>query len=310
MSYQGTDQPLHDQPLLETSRTGFERVLDGFLLDRKAQGVSRKTLQLYTKELGYFKKFLEQKGIVTIDAVTPHVIRQYLEELSGHRNSGGCHLAYRTVKSLTYWWEQELDGEYVSPMRKIKAPRLDKRLMEPVDLENVRKMIDACGGQHAYRDKAILHCLVDTGCRANEFISIDREDLDIDRGLIFVRFGKGGKERMVIIGKQSRRAIRGYLRHRKDDCPALWVTDEGQRLTYWGLRQIIRRAAERAGVEEPPLHSFRRAFVVAMLRKRVNIMTIRNLMGHADLRVLERYANQSTIELEDAYRDGSPGDLE
>ena len=71
----------------------------------------------------------------------------------------------------------------------------------------------------------------------------------------------------------------------------------------------MRRAAERAGVEEPSLHSFRRAFVVAMLRKRVNIMTIRNLMGHADLRVLERYANQSAIELEDAYRDGSPGDL-
>ena len=203
-----------------------------------------------------------------------------------------------------------MEGDYISPMRKVKAPRLEKKLLEPVDLGDVRKMIDACDGRFSYRDKAILHALLDTGCRANEFISMDRDDLDIERGLIFVRYGKGGKQRMVIVGKQSRKAIRNYLRHRKDTCPALWVTDDQNRLTYWGLRQIVRRAAERAGLEEPSLHSFRRAFVVAMLRKRVNIMTIRNLMGHADLRVLERYANQSAVELEDAYRDGSPGDLE
>jgi len=138
---------------------------------------------------------------------------------------------------------------------------------------------------------------------------LDIADLDIDRGTVQVRYGKGKKQRIAIFGKLSRKAIRTYLRHRKDDCPALWITDEKRRLTYWGLRQLVRRAAERAGVEEPPLHSFRRAFVVAMLRKRVNIMTIRNLMGHADLRVLERYANQNEVELEDAYRDGSPGDL-
>lgn len=299
-----------DQPLSVTNPTSFEQVLEGFLLDRKAQGVSKKTYGLYYKELNYFKDFIEKKGIFSIDEITPNAIRQYLDELSSHRNSGGCHMAYRTIKSLTYWWEQELDGDYISPMRKVKAPRLEKKLLEPVDLGDVRKMIDACDGRFSYRDKAILHALLDTGCRANEFISMDREDLDIERGLIFVRYGKGGKQRMVIVGKQSRKAIRSYLRHRKDTCPALWVTDDQNRLTYWGLRQIVRRAAERAGLEEPSLHSFRRAFVVAMLRKRVNIMTIRNLMGHADLRVLERYANQSAVELEDAYRDGSPGDLE
>jgi integrase/recombinase XerD len=261
--------------------------------------------------LSYFKRFLERQGVETIEEVTANVIRLYMEELSGHRSPAGCHVPYRIIKSLTYWWEDELDGDYVSPMhRKVKPPKLDRKLLEPVDLGDVREMIDACEGPNAYRDKAILYCLLDTGARADEFISMDIKDLDIERGTIQVRYGKGNKERIVIIGKQSRKALRGYLRRRTDDCQALWITDEKHRLTYWGLRQLLRRAAERANLEKmPSLHAFRRAFVVAMLRKRVSIMTIRNLMGHADLKVLERYANQSSVELEDAYRDGSPSDL-
>ena len=299
-----------NQPLSFNTSTDFEHVVQGFLLDRRSQRVSKKTVQLYTKELGYFRKFLMKQGIEKIELVTAHVVRLYLEELSSHRNPGGCHLAYRTIKSLTYWWEQEQDGEYISPVRKVKPPKLEKFLLPPVDLGDVRQMLDACKGPYALRDKAILYCLLDTGCRANEFVSVDIEDVDLLRGSLYIRNGKGGKDRMVFIGKQVRKALRGYLKKRTDENPALWISDEETRLTFWGLRQIMRRAAERAGVEAPALHSFRRAFVVAMLRKRVNIMTIRNLMGHADLRVLERYANQSAVELEDAYRDGSPGDLD
>ena len=95
-----------DQPLSVTNPTSFEQVLEGFLLDRKAQGVSKKTYGLYYKELNYFKDFIEKKGIFSFDEITPNALRQYLDELSGHRNSGGCHMAYRTIKSLTYWWEQ------------------------------------------------------------------------------------------------------------------------------------------------------------------------------------------------------------
>jgi integrase/recombinase XerD len=287
----------------------LSNIVEGFLLDRRAQGISHKTIQLYTKELSYFGKFLQGMGVETIEDLTANVVRQYMAELSTHRSPAGCHVPYRIIKSLTYWWENETDGEYVSPVHRVRGPKLDKKLLEPADLGDVRKMIDACKGNNAPRDKAILHMLLDTGCRANEFLSLDIADLDIDRGTVQVRYGKGKKQRIAIFGKLSRKAIRTYLRHRKDDCPALWITDEKRRLTYWGLRQLVRRAAERADVEEPSLHSFRRAFVVAMLRKRVNIMTIRNLMGHADLRVLERYANQNEVELEDAYRDGSPGDL-
>jgi integrase len=72
------------------------------------------------------------------------------------------------------------------------------------------------------RDAAILLCLLDTGARANEFLSINLEDINQARGDILIRQGKGHKPRTVYVGKQSKRALRRYLKHRQDDYPALW----------------------------------------------------------------------------------------
>jgi len=116
------DKVQKDQP--PCRETSFEYVRDGFLFDRQSQGVSKRTLRIYSQELGYFKKFLDGQGILTIEGVSAQVIRQYLNELSTHRNPGGCHIAYRVLKTCTYWWEQELDGDYTSPMRKVKSPRV------------------------------------------------------------------------------------------------------------------------------------------------------------------------------------------
>ena len=88
---------------------------------------------------------------------------------------------------------------------------------------------------------------------------MDLADLDQVTGAILIKQGKGRKPRMVYLGKKSRKAVRAYLRHRKGVEPALWVTDDqNDRLTYWGLRGVVRRRATQAGVEPPELHAFRR----------------------------------------------------
>ena len=102
--------------------------------------------------------------------------------------------------------------------------------------------------------------------------------------------------------------VRAYLRLRRDKKPALWVTRNGERLTYWGLRQIIRRRSFQAGVDTPSIHSFRRAFAVNMLRAGVDIFSLQKLMGHADLQVLRRYLALTTEDIARAHRIGSPVD--
>jgi integrase/recombinase XerD len=77
---------------------------------------------------------------------------------------------------------------------------------------------------------------------------------------------------------------------------------------YGGLRQIIRRRAEKAGIDPPPLHAFRRAFALASLRGGMDVYSLQRLMGHADLSVLRRYLAQTEADLQAAHERAGPVD--
>jgi site-specific recombinase XerC len=103
----------------------------------------------------------------------------------------------------------------------------------------------------------------------------------LEYGAVMIRYGKGGKTRMVFIGRTTRRAMRAYLRLRHDSSPALFVSKDEERLTYDGLRQLLERRAKRARLSnKPKLHGFRRAFALNMLRSGVDIFVLQRLMGH------------------------------
>jgi integrase/recombinase XerD len=93
-----------------------------------------------------------------------------------------------------------------------------------------------------------------------------------------------------------------------DNNPAMWITNNAERLTYIGLRKVIIRRANQAGINAPTLHSFRRAFAINMLRAGVDVFSLQKLMGHADLQVLRRYLAQTTEDIAQAHRIGSPVD--
>jgi integrase/recombinase XerD len=182
--------------------------------------------------------------------------------------------------------------------------------IEPVSIQDVIALLATCGVDFSgTRDKAAILVLLDTGARAQEFLDLNLEDIDLATGSVLIRKGKGRKPRMVFIGRKSRRAIRAYLRYRRDKNLAVWVTREGDRLTYTGLRGIVRRRAQSAGLkDEPSLHDFRRAFAINMLRNGVDIFALQKMMGHADLQVLRRYLAQTDQDIQNAHMRGSPVD--
>jgi site-specific recombinase XerD len=158
------------------------------------------------------------------------------------------------------------------------------------------------------RDKALLLALLDSGCRASEFTALDVGDVNLSTGSVIIRKGKGNKSRVTFLGVKVRRELGRYLRARHDECPALWVGRDGQRLTYAGLRQVVRRRAIAAGVPVPSLHSFRRAFALACLRGGMDVYSLQRLMGHADLSVLRRYLAQTESDLQTAHVKAGPVD--
>jgi integrase/recombinase XerC len=290
----------------------LNRWVDAFLTSKRAEGVARKTIKgAYGETLGTFINWCEKRSVNTVQDITSDLIRQYLlwREETGH-NPGGVHMHFRVVKTFLRWYEREEEPtEWKNPIRKVKAPKLPEIALEPADLGDVVEMLKACREQRqAERDKALLLTLLDTGLRATELTSLDLADLDQFTGTVLVRHGKGGKIRSVFLGEKARRAVRAYLKARKEQSGPLFTTETGGRLSYGGLRQIIRRCSERAGLKEPSLHAFRRAFALAMLRNGCDLLTLQRLMGHADLSLLRRYAKQTVEDLRTVHALASPAD--
>ena len=147
-----------------------------------------------------------------------------------------------------------------NPISRVKPPKVPQGLLQPVSLTSLRALLGTCDGQSftGCRDRALLLALFDTGCRATEFLSLNLGDVNLADGRVMVCHGKGGKGRVTFLGVKSRRALRSYLRYRPDrsgDEP-LWVTAQQTRLTYVGLRSIVRRRAKCAGICAPSIPSF------------------------------------------------------
>lgn len=287
------------------------RDVAAFVVDRQARDCSRRTLEFYTEQLQAFQKFATEAGIVAVLDLKPAHLRRFLTDLAEHHTSGGVHCAYRCLKTFLKWYESEYEPkDWQNPIHKVTLKSPDDAPLQPVALDDLRVMIGTCDKTEiGNRDKAIMLSLLDTGLRATEFLALNLADVNLKTGVVFVRSGKGGKARTVFMGSKTLREVGRYLRHRQaSPQDALWSTDDGGRLTYGGLRQILRRRAARVGVKVPAIHSFRRAFALACLRNGVDLISLQRLLGHSDLSVIKRYLAQTEGDLQAAHQKGSPVD--
>ncbi len=300
---QGTIQVANDDylPILVKS----------FLIDRRTQGLSGGTIEFCRKKLKYFTDFCESQSLTQVTQLTSDFLRQYISLMQENHNPGGVHALFRALRAFLYWVEEEeIIPDWKNPMRKLKAPRVAIEPIVPVSLEDVTALLKTCkrGMFTGERDRSVLLTLLDTGVRAGEFCRLNLDDIDLGTGAIMIIQGKGRKPRVVFIGRRTRRAIRAYLRKRRDDSPALWVTRSGERMTYWALTGVMERRAKLAGIQKPSPHDFRRAFALEMLRNGADVFSLQKLMGHADLQILRRYLAQSDQDTQRAHSKGGPVD--
>jgi len=286
--------------------------LESFLIDRRAQNMTRGTLYFYQKKLELFTRYCDTQAVTHIHQVDAGIMRGFLLWLEGTgHNPGGCHAAYRAVRAFLRWWAEEVEPEnWRNPTQRVKAPKVPMEPIEPISLDDVKALLSTCkrGEFTGERDRAIILALLDTGARASEFCGISLASVNITTGEILIRQGKGRKPRMVYLGKVARRQLRAYLKMRTDDNPALWVTHAGEPLTVYGLNSTMARRARLAGVQRPGLHDFRRAFALNMLREGVDVFSLQKLMGHASTEILRRYLKQTDDDTRRAHELGSPVD--
>lgn len=284
---------------------GLDLDIAAFLTDCQVRALSPNTLRIYRKQLAAFQDWTHNKPA---HAITTQDLRLYSLHLQASHNAGGQHQAYRVLHTFFAWLVAE-EVLASNPMQRLKPPQVKDDPLPPVSIDDVKALLGVCRGRGFLdlRDTALMLFLLDTGARASEALAVNLADVDLHAGTVILRTTKNGHTRVTFVGAQSRKRLLAYLRTRRDaDSNApLWVTDEGKRLTYAGLRQILRRRAAQAGIEEPSAHAFRRAFCLGLLRGGADVFAVQRLAGHADLATTRRYVRQVEADLQAAHSKAS-----
>ncbi len=286
--------------------------MQAFLRSKKSS-CSAGTLDFYTRKLAEFLLWLgPQAG--RVEDIRPQHIREFLTELAQGHAPGGVHAYYRSLRTWVNWCRKEYDTEW-NPLRNVQAPRAMHEAMGAADIEDIKKLLRACDHRTfvGSRDDAIIRTLLDTGLRASELLRLDLEDTDVTEGRITVPAAKteGKVARSAFLGSHAARALRRYaaMRSTRAESPALWLTQEGTRMTYAGLHTMLRRLSERAGVEgRVTPHEIRKAFATAMHRSGADLETIRRLLGHSSIIVTQTYLRLTDDDLHRVHEAHSPGD--
>ncbi len=284
------------------SESPLARAVNLFLLDCEARNLTPASLRYYWQRLGLFVSFLESHNVTAPTAITPAHLRAYFLSFQERELSADyLHAAARTAKTFLRFCEMEglID---VSPMRRVKMPRLPKAALPPFSAGEVIALLDACDCD---RDRALILTLLDSGVRARELCNLDVVDVDLTTGRVQVRAGKGRKDRTTFVGARTRKALARYLAGRKDG-PLFATLADSERLTFYGLQSLIRRIAQRAAVQDHGLHKFRRTFAIESLRAGMPIMQLAAMMGHGSLPVLQRYLCFLSADLQAAHREHGP----
>lgn len=277
-----------------------------FVLSRQAMGVSPRTLTYYSQQLRPFLDWCDGPNTTTVDAITAGTARAYLVHLQG-RGLGHWtqHGAARAIRAFLRFCASDglIDTAPVFAM-----PKVPKTILPAFETAEVDRLLHAC---LAERDELIVLMLLDTGLRASELCALDGSDIDANTGAVFVRMGKGQKQRTVFLGTHTRRVLARYWRNSGKPGPTMpvWVSaGTGKRLTDSGLRQLLQRLGERANVAHSHPHTYRRTFALWSLRAGMDVHSLAALMGHADIGVLRQYLALTGEDLRRAHQQHSTVD--
>jgi integrase/recombinase XerC len=264
----------------------LEYCYQDFILDCQARKYRPSTLRFYRNQLPPFFAYLADQGVDQAGQVTAAHIRRHLTNLvdRGLKDTS-IHAAARAIRRFLNFCVVE---GYIVQAPKFAMPRLAKRIQPALTVEQAQAVVNACC---TGRDRALILLALDTGLRVAELAALTVGDVDTKSGAVYVRSGKGAKDRMVHTGAKTRRALNRYLALRRNVRPTdpLWLSGRtGRALTRWGIRELCDRLSKAAGVQVSP-HKLRRTAATLALRSGLPLPMVQQMLGHESLSTTEKY---------------------
>lgn len=294
---------------LKTNIAPIPSIIEIFIIAKKAQMLSDKTVNLYETQLAKMREFMLSMGVELMSEMDEMAINRFIIHKAKTCQPRTVHIAYRIMRTFTYWYEKYTQKEYISPFHNMKAPKIPKGKKKICDTEQFRTILGGCKGKFAKRDKAIMLLAFDSGLRMSEIIDLNIQDVNIVSGQIEVLEGKGGKYRVSFLSDVTLRAVRAYLKERTEvmDVEApLFLSKYNARFSPRGFESLLKRIQGRAGIKVGGYHSFRRGFGTEFVRNGGNIFQLQELYGHEEITTTRDYVGLDDKDLRKAHAEFTP----
>lgn len=270
----------------------------------QAERKSPATIDSYLRGVRLFTEWCQTNGH------TPALDRQLLTEwvaelLANGAEPATARIRQQAVRRFSAWLADPEQGEIdTDPLLGMKPPKLDTKVIDGLDDDQIRRLIKACDTKDflGRRDEAVVRLLAETGLRAGECLGLTTDDVDLERGLVTVthEHGKGGKGRIVAIGPQTSAVLDRYLRarrtHRLASTDALFLGGGDQTLGYHGLRVALMARARAAGIEGFHLHRLRHSFASRWLASGGSEGGLMSAAGWTTREMVDRYAKHTAAQ--------------
>lgn len=270
---------------------------------RAEQGASPHTRRAYHRTLTDLGSHLS--GIDRTFASARRVdLRGYLFAAARQRSTATLARHVAAIRTFYRWLLREGVVE-ASVAEDLQPPRVGRHLPEFLSQHQAAELVEP-GAPLSLRDRALLELLYGAGLRVGEAEALDRDDLDLDEGLVRVRRGKGGKERRVPMGPFAVAALRAWFASRPDDLRPAFLNQRGARMSQRSMRRVVDEAGKVAGVVGLHPHALRHSFATHLLDAGADLRGIQELLGHSSLATTQRYTHVSVESLLDTYRRAHP----
>jgi integrase/recombinase XerD len=287
-------------------------------------GYTADTVRGRRQAIRRFIAWCDDRGLSDPKEITKPILERYQRHLFYYRKADGAplslgsqHAALTPLKTFFKWLAKE-NHILWNPASELELPPQPKHLPRALlSIEDVEAILRAA--DHAsitgLRDRAMLEVLYSTGLRRTELANLRRYDADLSRLIVFVREGKGRKDRVVPLGERAGLWLDKYMAQSRPqfigaECDALFVNDYGEPVTPDYLASKVRRYMEEAGIDKPgSCHLFRHACATHMLDNGADIRFIQAMLGHAALSSTERYTHVAIGKLQQIHAATHPAKL-
>jgi integrase/recombinase XerD len=305
---------------------GFGALCPAFMEWMRIKNYSERTVENRQHYMGAFVSWCQDRGITQPAEVTKALLERYQRWLYHYRKDNGQALTFGSqfthlvpVRAFFKWCAKHNHTLY-NPAGELEMPKVEKRLPKHVltageadRVLNQANVTDPLG----LRDRAILETFYSTGMRRRELSGLKLYDLDIERGTIMVRMGKGKKDRMIPIGSRALAWIDRYVTEvrstlaRQPDDGILFLSNQGDIFSPNRLTQMVREyvAAAETG-KSGACHLFRHTMATLMLENGADIRFIQQMLGHAELSTTQIYTQVSIRKLKEIHSLTHPARLE